>query len=142
MRNLLSILLLVFLAAPALAQSDDVKLDRFSLNLSPEMNAFQSPQYLFGHVKFNFTKDVTLVEVAVKMRDGTGKAIGGNSVTKGWASASAGQDLEFDYSYFNPSAVQSFQPVLVITAKGPDGKHIHKVFKPDTSQKNKNPLGY
>jgi hypothetical protein len=134
MRNLLSLFLLIILAAPALAQSGQVDLDRFSMNLSPDLNAFQSPQFIYGNVEISFSQKVTMVEVAVKMRDGTGKAIGGNAVTKSWASANAGDNLEFDYHYYNPSAVQQFQPVLVVTAKGADGSHIHQVFDKTTSE--------
>ena len=134
MRKLRSLFLLLLLAATVLAQSGEVNLDRFSMNLSPDMNAFQSPQYVYGNVEISFSQSVTLVEVAVKMRDGTGKPIGGNAVTKSWATANAGQNLEFDYNYYNPSAVQQFEPVLVVTARGADGSHIHQVFDQTTSE--------
>ena len=142
MRKLLPLFLFVFLAVPALCQSDQVQLDRFSMNLSPDLNAFQSPQFIYGNVEVSFSKNVSMVQMAVKMRDDTGKLIGGNAVTKSWASASAGEELEFDYHYYNPSAVQQFQPVLVVTAKGSDGSHIQQVFDPKVNDNEKNPLNY
>ena len=131
MRNLLSLLLLLLLTAPSLAQSGAVTLDRFTVNQSAVLNAFQSPTYLYGNVEFSFSQAVTLVEVSVKIRDGNGKPIDGASVSKQWTAASANQQLEFDYTYYNPSAIQEFKPVLVVTAKAADGSHIRSEFQPE-----------
>lgn len=142
MRKLLSISLFLLLSLSAFGQTGDVTLDRFSVNQSATLNYFQSPQYLYGNVEFQFAQNVTMVEVAVKMRDGTGKTIGGAAVTKQWASASAGQELEFDYTYYNPSAVQQFEPVLVISAKGDDGSHIMQTFEPKQSSNSGDGINY
>ncbi|MCA9781422.1 MAG: hypothetical protein KC800_32110 [Candidatus Eremiobacteraeota bacterium] len=142
MRNLVSLVLLLFLAVPALAQSGAVTLDRFTVNQSAVLNSFQSPSYLYGNVEFSFGQAVTLVEVTVQIRDGDGNPVDGAAVSKQWASASANQELEFDYTYYNPSAIQEFKPVLIVTAKGANGNHIHSVFQPKGESGGGDGIGY
>lgn len=142
MRNLLSLVLLLLLTAPSLAQSGAVTLDRFTVNQSAVLNSFQSPSYLYGNVEFSFRQAVTLVEVSVQIRDGNGKPVDGASVSKQWASASANQELEFDYTYYNPSAIQVFKPILVVTARGADGSHIRAVFQPKGESGGGDGIGY
>ena len=124
------LLALMFLTVPALAQTGEITVDRFTVNQSATLNSFQSPQYLYGNVELTFAQNVTMVEVSIRIQDGYGKPVDGASVSKSWATASANQDLEFDYTYYNPSAIQQFKPVLVVTARGPDGKHIQQTFQP------------
>lgn len=142
MRKLFSIALFLMLALPVLGQSKEVTLGRFSVNQSATLNYFQSPQYLYGNVEVTFAEGVTAVDIAVKVQDGTGKPIDGTAIVKHWNSAAAGQKLEFDYTYYNPSAVQEFKPVLVVTAKGPNGTHIQQTFQPKGQSGGGDGIGY
>lgn len=130
MKKFIILAFFLSLAVPVFAQSNDVTVDRFTVNQSATLNSFQSPQYLYGNVELTFSEDVTMIEVSVRVRDGYGKPVDGASVSKSWPSASANQDIEYDYTYYNPSAIQEFKPVLVVTAKGADGKHIQQTFNP------------
>lgn len=113
-----------------MAQTGEISVDRFTVNQSAVLNSFQSPQYLYGNVELSFGQEVTLIEATVRIQDGYGKPIQGAGVSKTWASAPADKELQFDYTYYNPSAVQEFKPVLVITARGPGGKHLQQTFQP------------
>lgn len=142
MRKLLTTLLLALATGTAVLAQEPIAVERASVNYSATMSSFQVPQYAYGNCEIANTSQAVLsnVTVTIKMLDGEGHALDSAAVHKQAGTLQPGQDYEFDWTWYNNTAVGDIEPEVIVSGDA-GGQSFQVVHKPKVTPES-NPLNY